>query len=110
MAILDRIAAARDDQFSARVAMILMKLCVDVANEDTGYINHVNRLHFAELHFRALVNSKSLAAAIIANNGTIQAEIDSAPAERGANVPDGDLEYVISGLYDHFANAYAQVT
>ncbi|TCK36741.1 hypothetical protein B0G84_5754 [Paraburkholderia sp. BL8N3] len=106
MAILDRIATARDDQFAARVAMLLMKLCVDVANEDPAYENHANRLHFAQLHFRAQVNTKALAAAIIANNATIQTAIDSAPNALGSNVPDGDLEFVIGGLFDNFANAY----
>ncbi|MGF6641783.1 hypothetical protein [Paraburkholderia sp. MM6662-R1] len=110
MAVLDRIATARDDAFAARVAMILMTSCVNVANEDPTYENHANRLHFAQLHFRAAVNTKALAAAIIANNTTIQGEIDSAPTQLGANVPDSDLEYVIGGLFDNFANAYASVS
>lgn len=107
MAIADRIATARNDTFAARVSMILMKLAVDVANEDGGTANHANRLALAQAHFRAGINSKALAAALIANNGTIQATIDGAPELFGSNVPDGDLEFVIAGLYNHFANAYA---
>jgi hypothetical protein len=107
MAVLNRIAAARDDEFAARVSMIAMKLCVDVSNEDAGTANHANRIAFAHLHFRAGVNAKSLAAAVIASNGTIQSAIDGAPELRGSNVSDSDLEFVISGLLDHFANAYA---
>lgn len=107
MAQLDRIAVARSDTFAARVAMILMKLAVDVSNEATTTPNHANRQKLAQKHFRAEVNAKALAAAVIASNATIQAAIDAQPAQLGANVPDGDLEFVISGLYDHFANAYA---
>ena len=105
--VLDRIAAARDDAFAARVAMILMKLAIDVANEAPETANHENRVALAHRHLRAEVNSKAVAAAVIASNATIQSTIDGAPGERGANVPDGDLEYVLAGLYDHLANAYA---
>lgn len=107
MAIIDRIATARDDVFAARVAMILMKLCVDVANESDTTANHANRLALAQAHFRAGVNSKALAAALIANNATIQATIDANPGGLGSDVPDGDIEFVVSTLLDHFANAYA---
>jgi hypothetical protein len=107
MAILDRIATARDDVFAARVSMILMKLCVDVANEDGATPNHANRLALAQAHFRAGINAKALGAAAIASNGTLQAAIDTAPAELGANISDGDLEFVLAGLFNHFSNAYA---
>jgi hypothetical protein len=107
MAVLDRIATARDDAFAARVAMIMMKLAIDVANEDPGAANHSNRLALAQKHFRAEVNAKALAAAAIASNATIQGAIDGDPAARSSNVPDGDLEFVLAGLLNHFANAYA---
>lgn len=107
MAVLDRIATARDDQFAARIAMILMHTCIDVANEDPTTANHANRVAFAGKHLRGQVNCKAVAAAVIASNGTIQSTIDGGPTLLGANVPDGDLEYVIGGLYDHLANAYA---
>jgi hypothetical protein len=110
MAVLNYIAAARDDAFAARVAFILMTLCINVANEDPTTANHANRLHFAQLHFRASINTKALAAGAIAYNATLQSEINSNPALRGSNVPDSDLQYVLGGLYDNFANAYATVT
>jgi hypothetical protein len=107
MAVIDRIATARDDTFAARVSMVLMRLAVDVANEVDTTPNHANRLRLAQAHFRAGINAKALAAAAIANNATLQAAIDGAPAALGANIPDGDLEFVIAGLLNHFANAYA---
>lgn len=109
MSVLDRIATARDDTFAARVAMILMKLAIDVANEDVGIANHANRLALAQQHFRGQVNSKAAAAACIAFNATIQMTIDASPELLGSNVPDGDLEFVLAGLYDNLANAYAAV-
>lgn len=107
MGVLDRIATARDDLFSARVAMIAMKLAVDVSNESAQTANHANRLTFANKVFRAEVNSKALAAAIIAHNATIQSTIDSHPELRGSNVPDGDIEFELSSIYNNLANAYA---
>lgn len=106
MSFLDRIATARDDAFAARIAMILMKSAVDVANEPDSTANHANRLALAQKHFRGQVNCKALAAAVIANNATVQGIIDSNPGLLGANVPDNDLEFVINGLIDNFANAY----
>lgn len=107
MGVLERIAAARDDVFAARVAMITMKLAIDVSNEAGSVANHANRLAFANRVLRAEINNKALAAAVIAHNPTIQATIDSDPQLRGANVPDGDLEFEISSIYNNVANAYA---
>jgi hypothetical protein len=107
MAVQDRIAAARDESFSARVAFILMKSAVDIANESSGTTNHANRLAFAQRHFKAEVNTKAIAAAVIASNTTIQTTIDGAPSLKGANVSDADLEFVINSLIDNLANAYA---
>ena len=106
MSVLNQITTARDDTFAARVAMLLMKACVVIATEAGTVPNHANRLAFAQRHFRAEVNCKALAAAVISNNATIQTTIDGAPEQHGSTVPDGDLEFVINGLIDVFANAY----
>lgn len=107
MAALDRIATAQNNQFAARVAMILMKLAIGVMNEQINKPNHANRLKLAQLHIKAQVNAKSIAAAIIASSPTIQASIDDTPADLGSGVLDSDLEFVLTGLYDGLANAYA---
>lgn len=107
MSVVNWIATARDETFAARVAMCLMKAGLDASNEDPGTDNHANRLALAQRHLKAEINSKAVAAAVIASNGTIQGEIDAQPAQHGANVPDGDLQYVVNGLYNMLANAYA---
>jgi hypothetical protein len=107
MAILDLIATARDETFAARVAMILMSACINVANEDAGTTNHTNRLALVHKHLKAEINVKAVAAAAIASNGTIQSTIDGAPDQRGANVSDNDLQFVVNGLIDILANAYS---
>jgi hypothetical protein len=84
-----------------------MKSCVNIANEDPSTANHANRVAFADKHFKALINCKALAAAAIATNPTLQTEIDSQAGSLGTTIPDSDLEYVINGLIDNFANAYA---
>lgn len=107
MAVLDRIQTARSDEFAARVAMILAKVAVDVLNEAVNVPNHANRVKLANLHLRAQVNTKAVAAFVIASNATIQTAIDDEPGVNGANVPDSDIEFVMAGLYDKLANAYA---
>ena len=107
MAILDRIRTARDETFAARVSMILMKVAIDVANEDGGTTNHANRLAFAAKVIKAEVNNKAVGAACISNNGTMQTTIDADPSLLGSNIPDGDIEFVLGGLYNNLANAYA---
>lgn len=107
MAVLDRIAAARDDVFAARVAMILMTTANNVANEDPATPNHANRIALAQKVFRGEINNKAVAALVIASNATIQGTIDANPAGLGADVPDNDLEFQLSTLYDNLANAYA---
>lgn len=106
MSVLDRIATATDATFAARVAMILMKSAIDVTNEDPTTANHANRLRFAQMHIKGMVNAKLIGAAIIANNATTQANIDGSPSLLGSNIPDGDIEFVIGQLFNNFANAY----
>lgn len=105
--VLDRIATARDDTFAARIAMILMTIGVTASGEVDTTPNHANRLAFADKLFKGLVNNKVVAAVVIASNATIQSTIDTSPLLLGSNVPDGDIEFVLTGLYDTLANAYA---
>jgi hypothetical protein len=107
MAALDLITAARDDSFAARVAFCLMVAALNVGNEDPGTSNHANRLAFAQRVLKGEVNSKLAAAAVIAYNGTIQGEINGTPVAKGSNVSDGDLQFVVNGLIDMWANAWA---
>lgn len=107
MAVLDRIATARDDVFAARVAMILMATANNVANEDPGTANHANRLALAQKVVRGEINNKAVAALVVASNATIQGAIDANPAGLGADVPDNDLEFQMATIYDNLANAYA---
>jgi len=107
MAIIDLIATARDDTFAARIAMILMGLAINIMNEDPTTANHANRMVLANMHIKGLVNCKLVGAAAIAYNATLQSEIESDPALLGSTCPDSDLTYVIGGLYNNIANAYA---
>jgi len=106
MAILDQIAAARDPSFSSRVAMILMNQSLAVLAEDPATTNHANRLAFAEKHFRAEINCKTLAAAVIANDPSIQGQINTSPSSFGSVVADADIATNVTALFDTFATAY----
>ncbi len=107
MAVLDWIAVASDDTFAARVAMINMTLCINVMNEDPTTANHANRMIYANDMMKGLVNNKLVGAAVIANNSTLQGEINTSPTLLGSNLADADISWVISSLYNNLANAYA---
>lgn len=107
MAVLDRIATARDDTFAARVAMLLMASAINVVNEDPTTANHANRLAFAQRVLKGELNNKVVAAVVIADNATIQSEIDGAPSQLGSNVADNDLTFVINGIFTMLSDAYA---
>lgn len=107
MAVLDQIATARDDVFASRVAMSLMLACITVANESGLTANHTNRMVLVNRHIKALVNTKAVAAVIIANSTAMQTAIDGTPLARGSNITDADLNAACVSLFNTLANAHA---
>lgn len=107
MAALDLIAAARDDAFGARIAFCLMVAALNVANEDPATTNHSNRLAFSKRVLTGGVNAKLIAAAAIGYNATLQTTINGDPSQKGANIPDSDLQFVVNSLFDLESNAWA---
>jgi hypothetical protein len=107
MPALDLIAAARNDQFAARVMMVAYKVAQNVASEDPGTANHGQRSAYAQRIIRGDDNPKSIAAHVIASNPTISATIENNPGQYGANVPDGDLEFALASIWTARALAFA---
>lgn len=110
MSALDQIAAARNDEFAARVMMITYKVAQNVSSEDAGTANHTNRVAYAGRIVRGTDNPKNIAAHVISSNPTISAAIESDPSKYGSNVPDGDIEFALASIWDARSNAYAGVT
>jgi hypothetical protein len=109
MAAIDQIAAARDDEFAARVAMIIFKVAQAVATEDASTPHHAERLDYAFRNITGDENPKLVAAHVISSNPTIAAAIDAEPELKGSNVPDADIEFALASIWDARSLAFAGV-
>jgi len=92
----------KNQTFLDQLAGALLAASVQVTNEGAGAQNHANRLLFANA---VLVNPAQQAAFIapgILTNPTISAE-----AGTPQSIPDGDVDFVVAGLFDIYANQYA---
>jgi hypothetical protein len=107
MAALDLIATARDDTFAARVSMITFKVAQAVASEDPGTANHTERIDYAFRNIVGNENPKLVAAHCISSNPTIAATIEATPQNKGSDVPDADIEFALSSIWDARALAFA---
>jgi hypothetical protein len=107
MSSLDLIAAARNDEFAARVLFISMKTAQMVASEDPATENHTERVNYAGFVIRGDDNGKMIATQVIASNPTISAAIESDPTKYGSNVPDGDIEFALATIWTARSIAFA---
>jgi hypothetical protein len=82
-----------------RTQIAIESAAYDVLNEDPGTANHANRILWANDTLAYPERMTNLEMAMLVQNPTIQAE--------GDNAADGDIQYVINGLVDYFANAIA---
>jgi hypothetical protein len=109
MAAVDFIATARNDEFAARVMFITLGVAQNVASEDPATPDHQVRLDYAGRCIRGTDNPKNIAAHIISSNASIQNTIESDPAQYGANVPDGDIQFALATIWTARANAFEGV-
>jgi hypothetical protein len=109
MAALNYIATARNEEFAARVLMIAIKVAQNVSSEDAATTDHQVRVNYAGRVIRGTDNPKNIAAHVISSNPSIQANIDSAPEQLGANIPDGDIEFALASIWTARALAFEGV-
>jgi hypothetical protein len=107
MSSTDLIRTARDDTYAGRVAIIQLKVAQQVAAEDPGTPNHVPRVDYAYVVIRGAENPK-MVAAHCNTNASIAAQIEAQPELLGANVPDADIEFTLSTIWDSRSLAFAQ--
>lgn len=100
----DIIAAASDPVFYTRVAFIALKTAQNVASEDPAYPNHAIRKAYAGRVFRGEDKALLIALHVVAVNNVVA---DALVTGGGDAVPDGDIEYVLSTIWDARANAFA---
>jgi hypothetical protein len=104
MSSTEVVTAASDPLFYSRVAFIALKVAQNVASEDPSAPNHVNRVAYSNRVFRGDDNAILLAQHVTASNPTIAAALTA-----GQNVPDGDIEFALSSIWDARSNAFAPV-
>src|SRR5262245_38317814 len=106
MAAEHLIRTARDDTYAGRVAMLQLKVAQNVASEDAGTAHHAERLAYAYVVIRGAENPK-MVAAHVNTNPSIAARIEANPGARGSDVPDGDIEFTLSSIWDARSLAFA---
>lgn len=71
----------------------------NVLNEDAGTANHANRMLWANTVLNDPIIMMGLEMTLVVQNATIQAS--------GDDCTDNDLQFVVNGLVDVYANALA---
>ena len=100
------IAAARNDQFAARVLFLSTKVAQMVSGEDPATPDSAVRKAYADVMIRGDDNPKMVATHVIASNPTIAASILAEPEKLGANIADNDIEFAISSIWTARAFAF----
>lgn|SRR5262245_19872382 len=98
------IAAASDPTFYTRVSFIALKVAQFVASEDPLTANHTNRMEYAARVLRGADNALLLSMHMASSNATIS---DTLATQGGSAVPDGDIEFALSAIWDARANSWA---
>ena len=104
MSTRDIIDAASKPTFYTRVAFIALKTAQNVASEDPGTANHANRVHYAGMVMAGADKALLLALHVAASNPVIASTLET---QGGDAVPDNDIEFVLSTIWDARSNAYA---
>lgn len=99
--------AASDPAFYTRVAFIALKVAQQVAAEAEDAPNHANRVAYSNRVFRGDDNVILLAQHVVASNPTISTACADGDA---SDVPDADIEFALSSIWDARSNAFAPAT
>jgi hypothetical protein len=89
----------RHPDLRTRTQVAICNAAYNVLNEDPAAPNHANRILWANDSLAYPERMMSLEMAMVVQNPSIQAE--------GDNAADSDIQFVVNGLVDYFANAIA---
>jgi hypothetical protein len=89
----------RHPDLRTRTQIAISNASYNVINEDPGTANHANRIMWANNVLASPERMMNLEMAIVVQNPTIQNAGDAAA--------DSDIQFVVNGLVDYFANAIA---
>jgi hypothetical protein len=88
-----------------RVQYQVLKAAVAIANESDQTPNHTERLRLANRVLRGNLPI-TVFGWLVLTNGTVGTAIDAEEDPTGDSVPDGDIEFVVSSVWDALALAY----
>ena len=103
MTLSKTIAEALTKDLQTKIKYRLVEAAVMVMNEDDATVNHVNRIAYASQVLLGRANILQVSFAVV-SNGTVSTKI-----ENDENYDD-DIAYVITTIYDAFADAEEGVT
>src|SRR5262245_50152648 len=103
MSAYNVMAEATTPSFYNRVGFIALKVAQYVASEDPATANHSNRLGYANRIFTGREDNIQLSQHVVSSNPTIYSTLET---QGGSAVPDGDIEYALSAIWDARANAF----
>src|SRR5262245_1700860 len=89
----------RHSDLRTRTQIAICNAAYNVVNEDPGTANHANRILWANDVLANPERMMNLEMSLLVQNSTIQAE--------GDNATDNDIQFVVNGLIDPYANAIA---
>lgn len=89
----------RHSDLRTRTQIAISNAAYNVINEDAGTANHANRIIWANYALANPERMMSLEMSLLVQNPTIQAG--------GDNATDNDIQFVVNGLIDPYANAIA---
>jgi len=95
-------AIAADTAFQQRCFAALEQAAVNVAAESAQTANHFARAQFAEKVINGQVNMLEVAEAVL-TNASIAAEATVASLPGCTAVPDSDIEFAVSSLFNDLA-------
>ena len=89
----------RHPDLRTRTQIAICNAAYNVLNEDPATANHANRIVWANSVLASPERMASLEMSLVVQNATIQTQ--------GDNATDNDLQFVVNGLVDQYANAIA---
>ena len=84
----------------------LLAAAYNVINEAANTTNHANRLVYANaILVNPLAQAQFFAPALM-TNATLQGEAGNAAGASGTPFADSDVDFVVAGLFNNYANQY----
>lgn len=109
MSLLTDGQLSKDGDFKLRVQQAISKAVIAVQNEDSGTINHDNRIAWADsiLTRRQLEIQEERFMIRVVANSTISTAYASNQDQ--SDITDNDIEFVVNGLVDTYSAGFAPV-